>query len=304
MSSPLSVDAPTVTTSGRSEHAAFRRALRRRAPSIRRDLPWINDERPWAVLVSEVMLQQTQSSRALEPWRRFMALFPTPSSCANASLADVLRAWRGLGYPRRAKALHETARILRDDFNDIVPLSVEALLRLPGVGEYTAAAVASFAFGEPVAVLDTNVGRVLSRALANRQLRPREARALATDLLPRRDSAAFNQAMLDLGAQFCRATPRCEECPLARHCRWRQVGGPDPAPLSAAVSRQQLPFEGSNRQLRGQVLNALQEGSRTRHQLVDALRDVEASRGDEVLASLLRDGLITRRARAYALAVT
>jgi A/G-specific adenine glycosylase len=144
---------------------------------------------------------------------------------------------------------------------------------------------------------------VLSRALANRHLLTREARALATDLLPRSDSAAFNQAMLDLGAQFCRAAPRCEVCPLAQHCKWRQEGGADPAPRSAAVSRRQLPFEGSNRQLRGRVLNALHDGPRTRHQLGDTLRGVEVSRGDEVLASLVRDGLITRRARAYSLAV-
>jgi A/G-specific adenine glycosylase len=279
----------------------FRRALVRRSRSLSRDLPWINDARPWAVLVSEVMLQQTSTSRVLDPWRRFMERFPTPSSCAAASLADVLAVWRGLGYPRRAKALHETARILRDEYHDVVPSDVETLRQLPGVGDYTSAAVASFAYGEAVAVLDTNVGRVLSRAIANRRLRPSEARTLAHELLPRVNAAAFNQSMLDLGAQFCRATPRCEVCPLAKHCRWRQEGGEDPAPLSAAVSRRQSPFEGSNRQLRGRVLSALVDRPHTRHDLSTVLIDIESSRADEVLAGLLKDGLIARRSKVYSL---
>jgi A/G-specific adenine glycosylase len=191
--------------------------------------------------------------------------------------------------------------MLRDDFNDAVPSSVEELRRLPGVGQYTAAAVASFAFGEAVAVLDTNVGRVLSRALANRRLLPSEARTLAAQLLPRQRAAAFNQSMLDLGAQFCRAVPRCDVCPLASHCAWHEEGGEDPAPLSAAVSRQQSPFEGSNRQLRGRVLKALLEGPRSRRQLTSALSGITTSRGDEVLSGLVRDGLVTQSSRVFAL---
>ena len=302
MRSPPRDGAPTVTTSGRNDFAAFRRELRRVAPKITRPLPWIGHESPWAVLVSEVMLQQTQTSRVIEPWARFIERFPTPRSCADASLAEVLTAWQGLGYNRRAKALHDAARVLRDEFDGVVPRSVKELRSLPGVGEYTANAVASFAFGVPVAVLDTNVGRVLARALANRRLRPSEARALAADVLPRTGVAAFNQAMLDLGAQFCRAAPRCEECPLASRCEWRQRGGGDPSPLSAGVSRAQPRFEGSNRQLRGRVLNALREGPRSRQELGARFSGVEPGRRDEVLASLVRDGLITRLARTYVLA--
>jgi len=248
------------------------------------------------------MLQQTQSARVIEPWTRFMERFPTPRSCADASLAEVLTSWRGLGYHRRAKALHDTARMLRDEFDGVVPGSVAALRTLPGVGEYTANAVASFAYGEPVAVLDTNVGRVLARAIVNRRLRPTEARALAADVLPRTNVASFNQSMIDLGAQFCRSTPRCHQCPLASHCAWRHGGGVDPAPLSAGVSRAQLRFEGSNRQLRGRVLNALRDGPHSRQQLSESFAGVEAGRRDEVLASLVRDGLVTRRARTFALA--
>ncbi|HUY16267.1 MAG TPA: A/G-specific adenine glycosylase, partial [Acidimicrobiales bacterium] len=272
-----------MTTSGRSDYAAFRRELRRAAPQIARPLPWIGHESAWAILVSEVMLQQTQTSRVVEPWTKFIERFPTSRSCADASLAEVLTAWRGLGYHRRAKALHDTARVLRDEFGDVVPSSLQELRTLPGVGEYTAAAVASFAYGEPVAVLDTNVGRVLARAISNRRLRPSEARALAADVLPRTHAAAFNQAMLDLGAQFCRSTPRCEPCPVAQHCAWRQRGGDDPAPLSAGVSRTQPRFEGSLRQLRGRVLNALREGPHSRRELTKTLAGVEGVRSDEVL---------------------
>jgi A/G-specific adenine glycosylase len=248
------------------------------------------------------MLQQTQTSRVIEPWTKFMERFPTPDSCADAPLAEVLTRWRGLGYHRRAKALHDTARVIRDDFGGVVPRSVKELRTLPGVGEYTASAVASFAYGEPVAVLDTNVGRVLARALANRRLRPSEARNLAADVLPRTHVASFNQAMLDLGAQFCRATPQCDACPLASLCAWHQQGGDDPAPLSAGVSRAQPRFEGSNRQLRGRVLDALRDGPHSQRELNVSLVGVEPGRRDEVLSSLVLDGLIVRKARGYVLA--
>jgi A/G-specific adenine glycosylase len=151
-----------------------------------------------------------------------------------------------------------------------------------------------------VAVLDTNVGRVLARALANEPLRLSAARELAQALLPKSDAASFNQAMLDLGAQFCRATPRCDACPLASSCAWQRDGGADPAPLSAAVSRPQAPFVGSNRQLRGLVLRALHDGPRGRTHLVRVL-EVEPARADAVLDSLVRDGLVTKVARSYAL---
>lgn len=302
MSSLPLADVPTATTSGPSDYVAFRRTLRRVAPQITRQLPWIGLESPWAILVSEVMLQQTQASRVIEPWRRFVERFPTPSDCADASLAEVLTHWRGLGYHRRAKALHQTATVLRDEFDDVVPREVARLRTLPGVGEYTASAVASFAYGVQVAVLDTNVGRVLARALENRRLGVSEARDLATRLLPRSKSAAFNQAMLDLGAQFCRATPNCAICPLEAHCAWRLQGGEDPAPRSAGVSRPQPRFEGSNRQLRGKIINALRQGPHTRRQLQGAFGSVPRVRRDDVLESLVRDGLITSHERIYSLA--
>lgn len=248
------------------------------------------------------MLQQTPTSRVIAPWRRFLDAFPTPNACADATLSDVLRLWGGLGYHRRAKALHGAARMIRDEFDGTLPDDVIQLRRLPGVGEYTANAVASFAFGRPVAVLDTNVGRVLARALENRALRPKEARGIAQEVLGRSDSATFNQAMLDLGAQFCVATPRCGDCPVASICRWRREGGADPAPNSAAVSRPQPTFRGSDRQARGLVLAALRERPRSTSQLLSQLGDVGATRGVSVVAGLVADGLIERKGRLVQLA--
>jgi len=149
----------------------------------------------------------------------------------------------GESAPRRGD--NDPRRVRRCGAN-----AVADLRRLPGVGEYTANAVASFAFGECVAVVDTNVGRVLARAVANRTLSVRDARVVANELLPRSNAAAFNQALLDLGAQFCTSTPRCDPCPMARVCRWHVEGGPDPAPRSAGVSRPQSKFQGSDRQAR------------------------------------------------------
>ncbi len=179
--------------------------------------------------------------------------------------------------------------LIRDDFAGVVPERVDDLLRLPGVGRYTAHAVASFAFAQPVAVLDTNVGRVLARALANAPLGRVEAQRLADELLPARDSASFNQAMLDLGAQYCRAAPQCESCPVRRQCAWQRSGGSDPAPLSAAVSRPQAPYAGSNREQRGRVLRLLHDAPRSKQHLVRRLA-IGTDRANEIL-----DGSRARR---------
>jgi A/G-specific adenine glycosylase len=269
--------------------------LRRNAENLSRELPWIGHAEPWAVLVSEVMLQQTQTSRVIAPWTKFMNAFPTPTSCANAPLSEVLRLWSGLGYHRRAKALHDTATMIRDEFSGVVPSGLADLRRLPGVGEYTANAVASFAFAQRVAVVDTNVGRVLARAVTNRTLSVSEARTTANELLPRNDAASFNQAMLDLGAQYCTSTPRCESCPVARVCVWNQQGGRDPAPRSAGVSRPQSRFQGSDRQARGRVLAALRARPHSMQQLVSCVDDDDRQRSASLIAGLIADGLIEQR---------
>lgn len=301
MNSPHRVGVPTVTKSGVRGDAAFRRSLLRAESSLRRALPWIGHPDAWAVLVSEVMLQQTQSQRVVEPWNSFLERFPTPKSCAEAPLSDVLRLWSGLGFPRRAKALHEAASQIVSEHGGEVPRTYEQLRRLPGVGDYTASAVASFAFHLPHAVIDTNVGRVLARAVANRPLSAKQAREAARDLLPPGDSAQFNQSMIDLGAQFCRSSPDCARCPMKKVCRWQLDGGPDPAPRSAGVSIPQTKFAGSDRQLRGRVLREVREGPLSRDRLRTALSDVEEARYTRVLDSLERDGLI-RRGRRIGLA--
>ena len=247
------------------------------------------------------MLQQTQTSRVVAPWTRFIEAFPSPTSCADAPLSDVLRLWSGLGYHRRAKALHDAARMIRDDFAGEVPNNVLDLRRLPGIGEYSSHAVASFAFGRPVAVIDTNVGRVLARALTNRTLKVREARVEANELLPRTNAASFNQAMLDLGAQFCASTPRCALCPVARSCKWNLEGGPDPAPRSAGVSRSQSTFQGSDRQVRGRVLAALRDKPQSVRELLRCVDDVDAKRGATLIADLVADGLVEHRGRLVCL---
>lgn len=274
-----------------TEFAAFRRALARARPALSRELPWRGHDDPWAILVSEVMLQQTSVARVREPWARFLRAYPTPAACASAPLDEILVAWRGLGYPRRARYLRLAAIAIVERHGGRVPRAREDLLALPGVGDYTAAAVASFAFGAPVTVLDTNVGRVLSRAIANRRLSLAEARELAERLRGRSSSAPFNQSLLDLGAQFCRARARCESCPLARACRWRLEGGEDPSRDSAGVSKAQAPYEGSDRQLRGRVLAAL-ESRPTREDFAAGLRDVESTRLTRVLEGLALDGLV------------
>ncbi len=239
------------------------------------------------------MLQQTQAPRVIEPWRRFLEALPTPGACAVAPRSTVISLWGGLGYNRRAGYLHDAARAVVDEFAGRVPEDPAALRRLPGVGSYTANAVASFAFGAPVGVLDTNVGRILARAIANRPLGRAEAQRLADELVRGVASAAHNQAMLDLGAQFCTATPRCVTCPLARRCAWRAEGGDDPARHSAAVSVRQSAFAGSDRQLRGRIVALLREGP-ARLDVVVAHVDEPQARVEVLVASLIADGLVER----------
>jgi A/G-specific adenine glycosylase len=228
--------------------------------SRRPELPWRATRDPWAVLVSEVMAQQTQLSRVVPAYRRFLAEFPDSAACASAPVGDVLRAWQGLGYNRRARNLHRAAVVIVRDHGGRVPSEPDELLALPGVGRYTARAVAAFAFGADVGVLDTNAGRVVSRAVAGRPLGRREAQDLVDAMVPPGGGWGFGQALLDLGALVCvSSAPRCGGCPIRRRCRWAARGGtlPDPARGSAGVSVRQPRFEGSDRQGRGRLLDAL-----------------------------------------------
>ena len=221
-----------------------------------RDLPWRRTRDPWAVLVSEVMLQQTQVPRVVPKYLAFLDAFPTPAACAAASLGDVLRLWQGLGYPRRARNL-QLAAIEVTRLGEF-PQSIDGLLALPGVGQYTARAVMAFAFEREASVVDTNIARVFAR-VGGRGLRARQVQSAADNALPQGLSWEWNQCVMELGAVLCRPAPNCAECPLSDTCTWRGVG-PDPAVGSAGVSRAQARFEGSERQARGRLLKALNNG--------------------------------------------
>ena len=268
------------------------------ASSRRPDLPWRATRDPWAVLVSEVMLQQTQVSRVAPAYLAFLDLFPTPTACAAASLGDVLRAWQGLGYNRRARSLHHAARVMVERHGGEVPVKLSHLLALPGVGPYTARAVSAFSFEVDIGVVDTNAGRVLSRAVAGRTLTPSDAQCLVDAMVPASRGWEFNQALLDLGATVCVATnPACDGCPIRKRCRWWASGHstPDPARGSAGVSTPQTTFVGSDRQGRGRFIDALRLGP-VRVEDVPAVMGWpdQPERAERVAAGLLAEGMVER----------
>ncbi|BCI55478.1 adenine DNA glycosylase [Mycolicibacterium litorale] len=258
-----------------------------------RDLPWRRPGvTPWQILVSEFMLQQTPVARVEPVWLSWIARWPTPSATAAASAADVLRAWGKLGYPRRAKRLHECATVIAAEHGDRVPSDVDVLLTLPGIGVYTARAVACFAYGQRVPVVDTNVRRVVARAVHGRADSPASSRDLADveALLPEgADAPRFSVALMELGATVCTArTPRCGLCPLTA-CTWRSLGYPAATTPARRVQR----YAGTDRQVRGRLLDVLRgsESPVTRAQLDTAWLTDPAQR-DRALDSLLVDGLV------------
>jgi A/G-specific adenine glycosylase len=238
------------------------------------------------------MLQQTQAARVEPIFEAFLHRFPDVVALAGGSRADVLRAWSGLGYNRRAVRLHEAARAVVRDHGGRIPRDVSVLARLPGVGPYTAAAVASIGFGLPAAAVDTNVRRVVARVMLGAEpddVPERDVLRDAERWLDRRDPATWNQALMDLGRACCRPQPRCVECPLARICRFARSGGAPRVP-----ARRQPPFAGSDRQVRGAVVRALRgSASLDRAGLVTAVGH-PASRVADVLPGLVRDGLVER----------
>ena len=249
-----------------------------------RDLPWRRTRDPWWVLVAEVMLQQTQVLRVIPKWEVFVERYPTAAALAGESLGEVLRLWQGLGYPRRARNLHRTAEVVTSDHGGVLPDDLEALLALPGIGPYTARAVLVFAYERDVAVVDTNIARVLAR-VAGTRLGAAAAQRLADSLVPAGDSWLWNQVFMDLGATICRSRPDCARCPLPARCAWFASGlePPDPAVGSAQVSGRQAPFAGSDRQARGQVLRDLAESEQQ-----------VANYRPDIIASLVDDGLVVR----------
>jgi A/G-specific adenine glycosylase len=255
-----------------------------------RDLPWRRpDATPWAVLVSEIMLQQTPVARVQPAYTAWLARWPTPASLAASPAGDAVRAWGRLGYPRRAIRLHATAQALVEQHGGEVPASADALRELPGIGSYTAAAVASFAFGQRHAVLDTNVRRVLARLVSGRELPPSSPsaaeRALAESLLPEQPAVAarWSVAVMELGALVCTATrPRCASCPVAASCAWRRAGHPaDGGP------RRSQKYAGTDRQCRGRLLAVLRDCAGP---VPGSL--LEAAWADQLQRSRALDGLV------------
>jgi A/G-specific adenine glycosylase len=271
----------------------FRRRLLEWGEEHRRDLPWRRTRDPWRILVSEVMLQQTQAERVVPYYDRFLTAFPTPAVCASAGPAAVVRLWSGLGYNRRALNLHRAAASIVADHGGAVPHDDAALRALTGVGPYTARAVRALAFGDDVAAVDTNGVRVLARGVAGVPLTLSRATALGDQLVPVGASWEFNQAMFDLGAAVCTATrPDCARCPLCRQCAWRRDGavGPDPWRLSPTV-RPQGTFAGSERQGRGRLLDALRHGGVRRGGLAAACGwPADPARARRVAAALVDEG--------------
>ena len=260
-----------------------------------RDLPW---RRPgvdaWAVLVSEVMLQQTPVARVEPVWREWLARWPAPSALAAASPAEVIRAWGKLGYPRRALRLREAAVAIAERHGDVVPSSVPELEALPGIGTYTARAVACFGYGQRQPVVDTNVRRVVAR-LVHGRAEAGNARAADLDdvaaLAPHDEDRAvrFSVAVMELGALVCVArTPRCGACPVRERCAWRQAG----SPAHEGPARRVQKFAGTDRQVRGRLLDVLRAATEpVDAAALDAAWD-DAVQSSRCLDSLLADGLV------------
>jgi A/G-specific adenine glycosylase len=266
--------------------------------AVARDLPWRRpDTTGWGVLVSETMLQQTPVRRVQPIWEEWMVRWPLPSRLAAESQAEVLRAWGKLGYPRRALRLHQAAAAIAADHGDVVPAEVDTLLALPGVGAYTARAVAAFAYGRRAPVVDTNVRRVVARAIhgAADAGPPSTARDLAEvdDLLPADDSTAarMSAALMELGQVVCTVrSPACAACPVARDCAWQHAGRPAYAGPPKKVQR----FAGTDRQVRGLLLDVLRGSAEpvVRARLDSVWSD--AGQRDRCLDSLLVDGLMVQ----------
>jgi A/G-specific adenine glycosylase len=261
-----------------------------------RDLPWRRpDTSPWAVLVSEIMLQQTPVARVLPVYDAWLTRWPTAAALAAEPSGEAVRAWGRLGYPRRALNLHASARAIVERHDGEVPSEYDDLRALPGVGAYTAAAVASFAYGRRHAVLDTNVRRVLARLVTGVEYPPKtqtaaEAR-LAESLLPLEPTLAarWAVAVMELGALVCTArTPRCADCPLSADCTWRLAG----KPAYDGPPRRGQSYAGTDRQCRGRLLAVLRHSSGPVEKA--ALDDVwdDARQRERALSALVEDGLI------------
>lgn len=274
-----------------------------------RDLPWRRPEfherfGGWGTLVSEFMLQQTPVARVIPHLEAWLERWPTPAALAAATPAEVVQQWANLGYPRRALWLHRAAIEITEQHDGIVPNDVPALLALSGIGDYTARAVAVFAYGERHPVVDTNTRRVLARAVSGEAQPASPSRrdlVLMDALLPESDaeSAVFNAAAMELGAMVCTARrPACDVCPLAHSCAWVAAGKPE----AKNAPRRQARYEGSDRQTRGAILRVLRAAGANGVAIETVIPDwPDATQRDRAIDSLIADGLAEARDGAIAL---
>jgi A/G-specific adenine glycosylase len=262
----------------------------------KRELPW-RATTPWGVMVSEFMLQQTPVARVLPKWIEWMERWPTPAELAKATPAQVITAWGRLGYPRRALRLHESAKIIARDFENEVPDSEEVLRSLPGIGDYTAAAISAFAFGANTLVMDVNIRRVLVRVLDGKEhptssptVRERESRLA---ILPRRNADNWAAATMELGALICTSkNPSCNDCPIISQCKWRKNGYPQ-----SELVRKSQDWHGTDRKCRGTIVQALRESESL---TVSAIKKLwpDESQVEKALETLLADNLIEEQSRS------
>ena len=261
--------------------------------SAARDLPWRRGVSPWAVMVSELMLQQTPVARVLPVYEAWMERWPTPAALAAEPPGEAVRAWGRLGYPRRALRLHAAATAIVADHGGQVPSDRDALLSLPGVGDYTAAAIISFAFGGRAVVMDTNIRRVFARVVSGVQF-PATAltaaeRELATALVPDHDPHVWAAATMELGALVCTArSPQCQACPVAELCRWRAAGYPE----HEGPARRGQSWEGTDRQCRGRLMAVLRDAVTAVPKASLDLVWPDAQQRERALDSLVADGLV------------
>ena len=262
----------------------------------KRELPW-RATTPWGVMVSEFMLQQTPVARVLPKWIEWMERWPTPAELAKATPAQVITAWGRLGYPRRALRLYESAKIIARDFENEVPDSEEVLRSLPGIGDYTAAAISAFAFGANTLVMDVNIRRVLVRVLDGKEhptssptVRERESRLA---ILPRRNADNWAAATMELGALICTSkNPSCNDCPIISQCKWRKNGYPQ-----SELVRKSQDWHGTDRKCRGTIVQALRESESLTASAIKKLWPDE-SQVEKALETLLTDNLIEEHSRS------
>jgi A/G-specific adenine glycosylase len=264
-----------------------------------RDLPWRKSD-AWGVMVSEFMLQQTPVVRVLPKWNEWMERWPDPQSLASAKKSDVISAWGRLGYPRRALRLYESAKVIASLHNNRVPRDIEKLRELPGVGDYTAAAIAAFAYGDSTLVLDINIRRLFARAIDGVQ-NPSSApsqyeRKIRSELIPD-NGAKWAAATMEFGALICTArSPLCSDCPIASDCAWKRAGYPE-----SEVKSKTQGWHGTDRKCRGTIVQALREKKKLTLVECKKLWDND-EQVEKALKTLLADGLIETTGKSYKLA--